>query len=66
MWCVAELDREYIAKMEDVLAIYEKALDVTQPVVCLDEKPVPLHEDVRPGVRAAPGVVAQRDNQYKR
>ena len=24
MWCVAELDEEYIAKMEDVLALYEK------------------------------------------
>src|SRR5450759_289188 len=26
MWCVAELDHEYIAKMEDVLATYEKPL----------------------------------------
>jgi hypothetical protein len=24
MWCVAELDDEYIGKMEDVLALYEK------------------------------------------
>ena len=53
MWCVAELDSEYIAKMEDVLATYEKPLDVSEPVVCIDEKPVSLHDDVRPGVRAA-------------
>ena len=24
MWCVAELDEEYIARMEEVLAVYEK------------------------------------------
>jgi hypothetical protein len=24
MWCVAELDEEYIRRMEDVLALYEK------------------------------------------
>ena len=24
MWCVAELDQEYIEKMEDVLTVYEK------------------------------------------
>jgi hypothetical protein len=63
---VAELDREYIAKMEDVLATYEKPLDVAGPVVCIDEKPVSLHDDVRPGVPAAPGIIAKRDNEYER
>ena len=24
MWCVAKLDEEYIARMEDVLGLYEK------------------------------------------
>jgi hypothetical protein len=42
MWCVADLNDEYIAKMEDVLETYEKPYDPTQPVVCLDEKPVTL------------------------
>ena len=40
MWCVAELDEEYIARMEDVLAVYEKPLSAREPVVCIDEKPV--------------------------
>jgi hypothetical protein len=47
MWCVAELDDEYIRKMEDVLETYEKPYDPSEPVVCLDEKPVTLHADVR-------------------
>ena len=46
MWCVAELNEEYIAKMEDVLEMYERPYDPKQPVVCLDEKPVTLHADV--------------------
>jgi hypothetical protein len=66
MWCVAELDEEYIAKMEDVLALYEKPYNSAEPVICLDEKPVSLHDDVRPLRPARPGHIAKRDNEYKR
>jgi hypothetical protein len=66
MWCVAELDDDYIAKMEDVLETYEKPYDPLQPVVCLDEKPVTLHADVRPSSPAEPGREARRDNEYQR
>jgi hypothetical protein len=66
MWCVAELNEEYIAKMEDVLATYEKPYDPAEPVVCLDEKPVTLHADVRPVSPAQPGREARRDNEYER
>ena len=45
----------YIENMEDVLATYEKPYDPTEPVVCLDEKPVPLHAEVRPPSPAKPG-----------
>ena len=67
MWCVAELDDEYIRKMEDVLETYEKPYDPSEPVVCLDEKPVTLHADVRPSryraVRALP--VIWMDNSMR-
>src|ERR1035437_7384629 len=66
MWCVAELDAEYIAKMEDVLALYEKPYDPKELVVCLDAKPVSLHADVRPARPARPGHLAKRDNEYQR
>jgi len=66
MWVVADLDDEYIAKMEDVLETYERAYDPQQPVVCLDEKPVTLHADVRPTSPAQPGREARRDNEYER
>lgn len=66
MWCVPELDDRYIANMEDVLAIYEKEYDSTQPVVCLDEKPITLHGEVRPATAAKPGREARRDSEYER
>ena len=66
MWCVAELDEDYIRQMEDVLALYEKPYQKAEPVVCLDEKPVSLHADVRPASPARPGQIAKRDNEYRR
>jgi len=63
---VAELNDAYIAKMEDVLETYEKPYNPAEPVVCLDEKPVTLHADVRPASPAVPGREARRDNEYER
>ncbi len=60
---MAELDKEYIQKMEDVLATYEKPYNPAEPVVCLDEKPVSLHADVRPPIPAEPGKPAKQDNE---
>jgi hypothetical protein len=66
MWVVADLDEDYITKMEDVLEVYERPYDQQEPVVCLDEKPITLHADVRPASPAAPGREARRDNEYER
>lgn len=66
MWVVADLDDDYIAKMEDVLEVYERPYDAQQPVVCLDEKPITLHADLRPATPAVPGREARRDNEYER
>ena len=66
MWCIAELNEEYVEKMEDVLAVYEKALSSEAPVVCVDEKSVTLHKDVREPLPMKPGSVAKRDYEYER
>src|ERR1017187_4894167 len=66
MWCIAELDDEYIKAMEDVLEVYERPLSAEEPVVCVDEKPVTLHNDVREPLPIKPGSVAKRDNEYER
>ena len=66
MWVVADLDDAYIAKMEDVLEVYERPYSPQEPVICVDEKPVTLHADVRPASPAVPGREARRDNEYER
>ena len=66
MWCVPELTEEYISKMEDVLEVYERPFDPDAPVVCLDEKPITLHAEVRPPSAAVPGREARRDSEYER
>ncbi len=66
MWVVAGLDDEYIAKMEDVLEVYERPYNPQQPVICVDEKPITLHADLRSASPAIPGREARRDNEYER
>ncbi len=52
--------------MEDVLAVYEKPYNPAEPVICLDEKPVSLHADVRAPIPVKPGKPAKQDNEYRR
>ena len=66
MWSVPELNEEYLARMEDILETYEKPYDPKQPVICLDEKSVTLHADVRPPSPPVPGREAQQDSEYER
>jgi transposase len=65
-WCIPELDDEFIEKMEDVLKVYEKPYNERHPVVCLDEKPIQLLDEVRPPSGIAPGEVRKVDYEYKR
>jgi transposase len=65
-WCVPDLDDEFIDRMEDVLKVYERDYDESNPVVCLDEKPIQLLEDVRPVSGIAPGEERKVDYEYKR
>jgi hypothetical protein len=52
--------------MEDGLDLYEEAYDPRYPTVCLDEKPVVLHEQARPVLPLAPGRPERRDYEYVR
>ncbi len=52
--------------MEEVLAVYERPLDSTRPVVCLDETSRQLLGEVRSPLPAAPGQPARHDPEYVR
>jgi hypothetical protein len=66
MWCVPELNREYIDRMEDVLKLYAQPYSWKAPVVALDERPVQLLDAGRPGLAMQPGQPRRTDYEYVR
>lgn len=52
--------------MEDVLDLYAAPPDPARPLVCLDECPVQLRDDVRVPLPPAPGRPRRRDYEYRR
>src|SRR6201998_3696567 len=66
MWCIPQVDADYVARMEDVLDLYAEEPDPTRPVVCFDESPTQLIGEVRQPIPAAPGQLERYDCEYKR
>ena len=66
MWCIPQVDGEYVARMEDVLDLYAEAPDPERPVVCFDESPVQLIGEVRQPIPAEPGRRERYDYEYRR
>lgn len=36
-WCIPQANAEFVAKMEDVLEVYQRPYDPLVPEVCIDE-----------------------------
>jgi len=66
MWCIANIDGEYIARMEDLLDLYAEPHDPKRPVVCFDESPIQLIGEVRVPIKPKPGKRYRYDSEYKR
>jgi transposase len=66
MWCIPKVDAEFVARMEDVLALYAEPPDERRPVVCFDETPRQLIGEERVPVRAEPGKRRRFDYEYVR
>src|ERR671933_2326031 len=66
MWCIPEVNGEYVARMEDVLDLYAEPPDPSYPVVCLDESSLQLIGEVREAIPAEPGRVERYDYEYRR
>lgn len=56
----------FVARMEDVLAVYARPVDPARPVVCFDEAGKDLKAHKRPPQPAAPGRPAREDSEYGR
>ena len=66
MWCIPKVDAEFVARMENILALYAERPDPRRPVVCFDETPRQLIGEERVPVRAEPGKRCRYDYEYVR
>ena len=66
MWCIPTVNAEYVARMEDVLALYAEPPDPRRPVVCFDETPRQLIGETRVPIPPQPGTPRRVDYEYVR
>src|SRR5579872_7239588 len=66
MWCIPKVDAEYVARMEDVLDLYNEEPDPKRPVVCFDESPTQFIGEMREPIAAKPGQPERFDYEYRR
>ena len=66
MWCVPDLNEEYVTRMMDILEVYERPYDPSFPVVCFDEKSKQLLSCKREGSLVQPGQAQREDYEYIR
>ena len=63
---IASVSGEFVARMEDVLDLYAEPEDPKRPVVCFDECPYQVVEEVRQPIPAKPGQPRRVDYEYRR
>ena len=61
-----EANAEFVANMEDVLDVYSREYDTNIPVLCMDEQPVQLVEEVKCPIAATKKHPKRIDYEYKR
>ena len=66
MWCIPQVDADYVARMEDVLDLCSEAPDPERPVVCFDESPIQLIGEVRRPIPPQPGQIERYHCENKR
>lgn len=65
-WCIGKPSGKYVAKMEDVLDVYQRPYNPKRPVVCLDETSKELHTTPRGSLPLQPAQPAREDYEYER
>lgn len=65
-WCIGKPSGQYVAKMEDVLEVYQRPYDARYPVVCMDEISKELHDTPRGSLPMSAGQPLRQDYEYER
>ena len=61
-WAIPpEHSAEFVAALEDVLAVYQRPLDPAHPVICRDETSKQLVSETRRALPVAPGQPLRQD-----
>ena len=61
-----DCNANFVAQMEQVLDVYKRPYDSRFPVICMDESPRQLIDEVKRPVPARPGQPARHDYEYRR
>lgn len=65
-FCIGTPSAKFVAKLEDVLDVYQRPYDPQRPVVCLDETSKELHATPLGTLPLYPGMPAREDYEYAR
>jgi len=66
-WCTPkEQDAEFVLNMEDILNIYSMPYNPNVPVICMDEKPKQLLDEIFSRVDAQPAILGSDEEIIKR
>jgi hypothetical protein len=66
-FCIPEADRaRFVAKMEEVLDVYEEAYDETHPLICMDEASRQILSDLVEPLPMQAGRLRRVDDKYER
>ena len=63
---ISDLNAEFIARMEAILALYQRPYDPLHPVICFDERPCQLIQDVVQPLAMKPGKSRKEHYSYDR
>jgi hypothetical protein len=65
-WCIPKPSARFVAKLEDVLDVYQRPYDPKRPVICLDEVSKELRQTPQGTLPLAPGHSPCQDYEYQR
>lgn len=66
MWCIGQINGDFLACMEDILEIYNSAPSPGTRRICVDERPCQLIGEVYSPLPMKAGSVKKLDNEYER
>lgn len=65
-WCIGKLTPLFLWRMEKILDLYEQPYNPRRPLICFDERPCQLIDDILVPIPMKPGRTKKQDYHYKR